>query len=248
MSDDLPETSTDTVEPSPNGTRAAGPASIPTTGVEGKPLEPPTWPVVGGLVAVVAAVLLALRGIRLRRQPATPSERLTEAGQALGVAAAGLGARAARRAADATEPVSKRAAEAAQPVAKRAAEAAGPVAKRAGKTAGPVAKEVAARAVSGAHDAAGLAQGAVGGASDVAQGAAGRATEAAGKVAAVAAEGAQEVASGAKSVRKAWHKFVTRLIIVVFGSIGYVLGARAGRERYEQIAAAARRARGAVTQ
>ena len=52
----------------------------------------------------------------------------------------------------------------------------------------------------------------------------------------------REVAEGVERVQKAWSKLVTRLTILVFGSAGYVLGARAGRERYDQITALAKRA------
>lgn len=226
---DQSETSTETIEPSLNGTGPGDRSSIPTTGVEGKPLQPPSWPVIGGLVAAVAAVLWLLRGVGPRRRPPTKTERLSEAGQALGAAAVGLGTRAARRTAAVAEPV-------ARDVATRAV------------TTAPKAAGVAADAAQNAAGlASGAAQNAAGLASEAAQTAARTAAEAAAKVASAAAEGAHDVAAGVESVQKFWHKLVTRLIIVVFGSIGYVLGARAGRERYDQIAAGARRVRDLVT-
>ena len=66
------------------------------------------------------------------------------------------------------------------------------------------------------------------------------------KVAAVAADGAGEVVDGVEAVQKAWSKLMTRLTILIFGSIGYVLGARAGRERYDQIVSVAKQAQGAA--
>ena len=207
MSDDLPTSattgSTDKAVPDGNdhGTPAGDGSNIPRTGVEGKVLQPPSWPVVGGLVAAVAAALWAIRALLPGQRP-TPDERLSEARHALGSAAVGLGGRAAKRAASVTEPVVMHAAEAAQDAASRAA--------------------------------------------DVAQDAAGFAAEEARKAAAVAAEGVREVAEGVEAVQRAWSKLLTRLTIVVFGGAGYVLGARAGRERYDQIVAAAKQAQSAV--
>ena len=112
--------------------------------------------------------------------------------------------------------------------AERTASVTEPVVRDAAARAADVAQDAASRAVDVAHDAAGLAAGG------------------ARKVAAVAAEGASEVADGVEAVQKAWNKLMRRLTIVVFGSLGYVLGARAGRERYDQLVGAAQRAQGAV--
>jgi hypothetical protein len=200
-------------------------------------LPPPAQPIddnkgaflsIGAVVAGVAAFLLAIRMIRLRRHEPTPQERLTEATQALGTAAAQFGGRAA-----------KRTAEVAGPVAKRTAEVAGPAARRTVAAARPVAKDATLLAVGTAHEAAGLA-------ADAAGVAAGVAVESARKVGEVAAGGVREVVEGVESVQKAWHKFVTRLIVVVFGGTGYVLGAKAGRERYDQIVGLAKQAQGRV--
>jgi hypothetical protein len=216
MSDDLPQTSTsaanggsttapDGAQSNNIGTSAGDGSNVPRTGVEGKIMQPPSWPVMAGLVAAVAAVLALLRAVVTRRKP-TPDERLSEATHALGAAAVGLGGRAAKRATSVTEPVVRDAAS-------RAAD---------------VAQDAAARAA------------------DVAQDAAGIAAEGARKVAAVGAAGIHEVAEGAEAVQRVWSKFLTRLIIVVFGGAGYVLGARAGRERYDQIMSAAQRVQGAA--
>ena len=88
--------------------------------------------------------------------------------------------------------------------------------------------------------AAGTALGAASHAAGTARDAAGITAEGARKIATVAADGAREVVDGVETVQRAWHKFMTRLTVIVFGSAGYVLGARAGRERYDQIVGAAR--------
>ena len=110
----------------------------------------------------------------------------------------------------------------------RAAKRTVSVAERTASATEPVVREAAARAA------------------DVAQDAAGLAAEGARKVAAVAAEGASEVVDGVEAVQKFWNKLMRRLTILVFGSAGYVLGARAGRERYDQIVGVAQRAQGAA--
>lgn len=208
MSADHPETSPNAPDPTQgndHGTPAGDGSNIPRTGVEGKIMQPPSWPVIGGLVAATAAALAVLRALMPSRKK-TADERLSEATQALGAAAVGLGGRAAKRATSATQPVVRDAAA----------------------LAGTVAQGAATKAAGVAQDAAGFA------------------AEEARKVGAVGAAGVREVAEGVETVQRAWHKLVTRLIIVVFGGAGYVLGARAGRDRYDQIVSAVQRAQGAA--
>jgi hypothetical protein len=92
---------------------------------------------------------------------------------------------------------------------------------------------------------------AVGNAGDLAS----KATDVAGDVATVAAQAGQTVTStvadvaasigdAGHSVHKTWRKWTFRLWFSTFAGIGYVLGARAGRERYNQIVGLA----GKVTQ
>jgi hypothetical protein len=210
----------------PNGTSAR----VGTSGVEssviGRPLQSPSYATLAGLVAAVTAGLAVLRYAWswARPKPKTADEKLVEATQALGAAAVGLGSRAARR----TASVAERTASLSEPVVREAASRAAVVAHDASSRAADVASVAASRAVDVASDAAELA---VSGAKTVA---------------AAAAEGAGEVADGVEAVQKAWSKLVTRLTILVFGSIGYVLGARAGRERYDQIVSVAKQAQGAV--
>jgi hypothetical protein len=127
-----------------------------------------------------------------------------------------------------------RLAEATQALGTAAVGLGGRAARRTAEVAAPAAKDAAALALVAAHDTAALAAG-------TAHNAAELATEGVRKVGAVAAEGVREVAEGVETVQRFWHKLVTRVIVVVFGSAGYVLGARAGRERYDQITAAAQR-------
>ena len=133
------------------------------------------------------------------------------------------------------EPTTQdRLAEATQALGTAAVGLGGRAAKRTAEVAAPAAKDAAALALVAAHDTAALAAG-------TAHNAAELASEGVRRVGAVAAEGVREVAEGVETVQKAWHKLVTRVIVVVFGSAGYVLGARAGRERYDQIVSAASR-------
>jgi hypothetical protein len=172
-------------------------------------------PLIGGVVGALAAVVGLVLWLRGRRKPPTPQERLAESAQALGGAAMGLGGRAATRAASA--------AVAAEPVVRDAAAIAGSTAKEAASLAAGTAKDAASLAAGTAKDAVGIT------------------AEGAKKVATVAADGAREVVDGVEAVQKAWHKLVTRLIVIVFGGAGYVLGAKAGRERYDQIVGAAQK-------
>ena len=204
MSNDLPQsdtvasgTSTSLNGAQPTDANAPDETSEATEATEAT--QP--WPLIGGLVAGIAALVAVVRIIRSRRQPAV-DERLAEAAHSLGSAAVGLGSRAARRTAAVAQPV---------------------------------ARDAAALSVVAAQDAAGFAAEearkvaavAAGGVREVAEGVAG---------------GVREVAEGVERVQKAWSKLVNWLTIQVFGSAGYVLGARAGRERYDQITALAKRA------
>ena len=203
MSNDLPQSDTvaSGTSTSLNGAQPTDANAPDETSEATEATEATRWPLIGGLVAGIAALVAVVRIIRSRRQPAV-DERLAEAAHSLGSAAVGLGSRAARRTAAVAQPV---------------------------------ARDAAALSVVAAQDAAGFAAEearkvaavAAGGVREVAEGVAG---------------GVREVAEGVERVQKAWSKLVTRLTILVFGSAGYVLGARAGRERYDQITALAKRA------
>ena len=81
---------------------------------------------------------------------------------------------------------------------------------------------------------------------DVAEPVADAALAAGHKVGSTLSEVPDVVSDGVESVQKWWSKWTRRLVIAVFGGTGYVLGAAAGRERYEQIAGAARAVAGRV--
>jgi hypothetical protein len=242
---------------SPAGTTAAGPA---TAGAD--PLEPalpgaqvtvvsrsrtPELLATGGLVAVVLYVLWRLR---LRRQPPTPSERLTGSAKAVGAASLAAGSRAVDKLSDNAGPTAGRAADLAKRgvqtgagTAQRAASAAAPVVATAAATAAQqglkVGAKVGAKAVDNAGDLASKA-------GDVAGDLASKAGDVAGDVATIAAQAGQAVTStvadvaeslgdAGHTVHKTYRKWTFRLWFGTFAAIGYVLGARAGRERYEQI-------------
>ncbi len=249
MSDEQPETDksinqTGSSGDNPNGTSPRVGTSGSESSVIGRPLQSPSPATLAGLVAAVTAVLAVLRygWSWARPKPKTADEKLVEATQALGAAAVGLGERAARR----TSSVAQRTASASEPVVREAASRAADLAQ----DAAPVVREAASRAADVASDAASRAAVAASGAAsravDVASGSVGLAADGAKKVAAAAADGVSEVADGVEAVQKAWSKLVTRLTILIFGSAGYVLGARAGRERYDQIVSVAKQAQGAV--
>lgn len=175
----------------------------------------------GGLVAVVLFILWRLR---LRRTPPTPSERLSESAKALSAASVAAGSRAVEKLSENAGPAAERAAE----LAKRGVATGAGTAQRAATAARPVVAAAAARAV------------------DNAGGLASRATDVAGDVASVAASAGQAVTSAVAdvaeslgeaghSVHKTYRKWTFRLWFSTFAAIGYVLGARAGRERYEQL-------------
>jgi len=211
--------------------------------------------VAGG--ALVALILFVLWRLKLRRTPPTPSERLTESAKALTAASLAAGSRAAEKLSDNAGPAAERAAELAKrgaatyaETAQRAATAAKPVvasatetAQRAATAAKPV---VAAAATVAARE--GLKAGAKVGAkaADNAGELTAKASDVAGDVASIAASAGQNVAStvadvagtlgdAGHSVHKTWRKWTFRLWFSTFAAIGYVLGARAGRERYDQI-------------
>jgi len=212
----------------------------------------------GGLVAVILFVLWRLK---LRRTPPTPSERLTESAKGLSAASLAAGSRAAERLTDNAGPAAERAAE----LAKRGAATYADTAQRAATAAKPVVASAAASAAETAQRAATAAKPVVAAAATVAAregfkvgskvGAkaadnagdmAAKASDVAGDVASIAASAGQNVAStvadvaetlgdAGHAVHKTWRRWTFRLWFGTFAAIGYVLGARAGRERYDQI-------------
>jgi hypothetical protein len=180
-----------------------------------------------GLLAALAWLLWRLR---VRRQPPTPAERLAEATKHLGTASAAAGTRAVGRLAEVAVPVAERTGELALHGASRGAGLGAEGAKWAAATAAPAvvagAGELAHRAVDVGARAAHVGQRAGTGLVEVPVAVAGTAVEAADKV------------------HRTWSKWTGRLLLTVAAALGYTLGARAGRERYEQILGAARKLAG----
>jgi hypothetical protein len=193
--------------------------------------------VLGGLSALGVLAWL-LNRLRLRRQP-TPSERLASSAQAVGTASLALGGRAADKLVSAAAPVGERAGE----LTRRGAQVGAEVAQRTAATAAPVvAAAVQTASRQGRHAAAQAASLTAGSASDLAE----RAGDVAGKAAKAGTKAGKSLTSslavvpetvveGGEVLQKKWRKVTRRLTILIFGGAGYVLGARAGRERYDQI-------------
>jgi hypothetical protein len=191
----------------------------------------------GGLTAALAVGLYVLRELLFGRKQKTRSELFAEAAKAkadLALAKAEPTRKAARKAA-------KKAAKQYGPVAKDARKKAGEAAKKASEAAVPV-------ALAGAGAVAATA-GKVG--SEVASRAADVSTEVVAKaaglgagVAAMASEIGDEVGDTVHGVQKKVRKTKRRLFVLICLGIGYVLGARAGRERYDQIVAQAQKLAG----
>lgn len=192
------------------------------------------------LAAAGAAVVAALTAwilwrLRLRRQPDTPVERLTAAGKSLGSASAAYTGRTASRIRSTAGPAAERIRDSAVPAAERIKESAVPAAERLLESAAPAAER------SGELAQQGLKLGKAGAAalasrtSDVGSVVAETSKQAGSGL----ADAAGAVAETAHDVHRFWAKWTHRIFLLLCGAIGYTLGARAGRERYEQIAGAA---------
>jgi hypothetical protein len=213
------------------------------------PSRTPQLLAAGGLVAVILFVLWRLK---LRRTPPTPSERLAESARAVGAASVAAGSRAVERLSDNAGPAAERAVDLAKrgvvtgaDTAQRAATAAKPVVTAAATAAKPV---VTTAATVAARQGLRVGSKAVDNAGELAS----KATDVASDVASVAAQAGQTVGSAVAdvagsigdaghSVHKTYRKWTFRLWFSTFAAIGYVLGARAGRERYDQIMSLASR-------
>lgn len=182
----------------------------------------PSPAVLGGTLGALGLIAALVAWLRHRRQPPTPAERLTGATKQLGTASMALGSRAAEHAASAAG----QAAAAAAPVAAAAGALGGTALHAAGELGGTALHAAGELGGTAAHAASELGGGAM------------EAAERAGKVVAAAPAALAESVEG---VRRGWSKLMNRMTILVFGGTGYVLGARAGRERYDQIVQAAQK-------
>jgi hypothetical protein len=189
-----------------------------------------------GALAAVGALVVAFLTLRwLRREPEpepTPSERLLETARDAASKAVHGGASVLDR----TVAVAAPAAVAASRVAAEGSKAAGKVAaekgKHAGKVAGKVAAEQGKRAAAVAAALAATAADEVG---DVLQ----SGGEVGHRVGETLGEVPDALAASGKRLRRKWRKLTNRVVAVLALGGGYVLGAAAGRQRYEQIMQAA---------
>ena len=209
-----------------------------------------------GIVALLIAYVI--RRLKARHVAPTPSERLGDATKALGTASVKLGDRAGDRLGDLADQVKDRApgvasktADIAEGVAEQVKSRAPGVASKTADIAGGVAEQVKSRApgvASKTTDIAGdVADYVSSRAPEVASQAAGVATDVGEKAVAAAqragagvGDAAGAIAGGAEHVYDRTTTWINRLLLLLIGFAGYVLGAAAGRERYEQIAGVAR--------
>src|SRR3954453_20666362 len=209
-----------------------------------------------GLVALLLAYVI--RKLKARHVKPTPSERLADASKMLGSASLKLGDRAGDRLGDVADQVKSRApgvasrtADIAGGVAEQVKSRAPGVASRTAEIAGGVADEVKSRAPGGASRTADIASDVAdyvtskapdvaSRTADVASDVGGKAVEAAQRAGGGVGDVAGAVAGGAEHVYDRTTTWVNRLLLLLIGFAGYVLGAAAGRERYEQIAGLAR--------
>jgi hypothetical protein len=186
--------------------------------------------------AVVAALVWAVARLRRRRQP-TSSERLAEASRAASAALAHRAkelASSAAPAAETTGHLALRGAHAGTHLAGRAAAAAAPVVATATGVAAREGRRAASQAGSGVVELASTAGELAARAADTGQ-------RLGGTVAETLADVPEVVADRVDDLQRTWSKTMNRLTFCVSLAVGYVLGARAGRQRYDQISRTASR-------
>ena len=177
------------------------------------------------------------------RAEETPAQ-LAEAGTRVARAAAKTAEAAARQAARTAEKAGRRAAKQAGETRRKAARTADETRRRAARTAGDTGRKAAKTA----EEARRRAADATGGAVDAVGGAARTAGEAAGTVvglpAAAAGSALQRLGEAAPrrrgKAKKRRGNLLGRLGLAIGAAAGYVLGTKAGRERYDQMVGAAR--------
>lgn len=206
--------------------------------------------VLGG-AGTTAGVYWGLSRLRPRLRPQSRSERLTQGARALGAASVVAGTRAVERANEVAAPAGAKAVEAARRGAHTGAEAT----HRAAAAATPVVLSAAELATREGRRAGALA---AQGASELAVRTS-EVTSRAGEVTAKAAQSGQHVAATLAEVPgtvaetvvetlsdttehlgRSWRRFTFRVVLVGAAGTGYVLGARAGRERYDSLVRVAR--------
>jgi hypothetical protein len=190
----------------------------------------------GGLAAVVRRRRGSGSGVRaeVTRQMDRSKRKVARAGRRAEQASgqlAGASARVAKAAAKTAEAAARQAARSAEKTSRRAAG----TAERTRRKASRAAEDAGRRAARARRKAAGATSDAVG-----------AATRTAGTVAAMPAAGAAAArkrlgqAAPQRKRSKKRRNALGRLGLAVGGAVGYVLGTRAGRERYDQMVAAAK--------
>lgn len=175
------------------------------------------------------------KAARAGRRAEEASGSVAEAGARVARAAAKTAEAAGRQAARTAEETGRRAARTAEDAGRRAARAADDTRRRAARTA----EEARRRAA----DAAGTAVGAAGSAARTAGEAAGTVAGMPAATAAAARERLREATPRRRRRSKRRRNVFGRLGLALGAAVGYVLGTRDGRERYDQMVAAARQLR-----
>jgi hypothetical protein len=186
--------------------------------------------------ALVAALVWAVARLRRRHEP-TNAERLAEASRAASAALAHRArelAASAAPAAETTGHLAVRGAHAGTQIAGRAAAAAAPAVVAATGAVAREGRRAAAQAGSGVAELASTAGELAARAADGGQRLGSTVAETLGEVPEVVGERVDDL-------QRTWSKAMNRLTFAVFIALGYVLGARAGRQRYDAMAGAASR-------
>ncbi len=189
------------------------------------------WVVAGGLGVVAALVWAVVAILRGRRRPETRSETVARLTQQAAQSGSEVAQHAAQEAARTGSRVAHAAARTGSHAAHQLATAAAPAAQ--------FTAQVAAREGTRVG---GLAAGSLGTATAAAGGLAASAAHSGQHVAESLAEVPGAVVEGVESVHTWVSRWVTRVLALLAFATGYVLGAQAGRERYEQIMSIARQA------
>jgi hypothetical protein len=205
----------------------------------------------GGLAAVVRRRRGSGSGVRaeVTRQMDRSKRKVARAGRRAEQASgqlAGASARVAKAAAKTAEAAARQAARTAEKTSRRAARQAARTAEKTSRRAAGTAERTRRKASRAAEDAGRRAARARRKAAGATSDAVGAATRTAGTVAAMPAAGAAAArkrlgqAAPQRKRSKKRRNALGRLGLAVGGAVGYVLGTRAGRERYDQMVAAAK--------
>ena len=211
-----------------------------------------SWPMTVGAVAAGALAFYAARAQRRRvaerNKPSAKLQRGLLAASATLASQAAAGREALTAAAD---QAARSGRQAAQETSKRTSKAVAVTQKRTGTALDEAQKrsrKAAKQARAARKDALGAASAAGAGVADRASSVTSKTSKAASKTSAKASKAATKAPKNAakkgRKARRTWHRNVTQFLGLAAGGTGYVLGARAGEERYEQITEAAAKVSG----